>query len=438
MTDVVVVPDEVIDRRSAEEYGSLINACLRRGTEAVLQTGELLVEAEACLGRGELAQLRGLVNLSDRSIRRLRLIGRRASVLWPHAATLPAAPTTLEIICQLSDDELDRAADQGLIHRELERSPATALVKELHAESVDVEDRVGGEGIVELSPDAPVSSLPAEASLPEVGPGAADPAALGLSEPDVRALLEAALTETDLAALGVFDAGVFEAEGGWRVSASILAGERFHALQAWAYERSLGRGERGRVVWAASTSLVSVSGDSFAGVLEDLSGQLAGFFEDEDVPVEEAPVDVAVERDGVAATAPGPDDELEQVETFHVGEVVVDDAVLTGVADPGSGALPAAPDPVDRIAAGVERHKLDYGIGETPDLGSYPVSHAAPDQPAFERGRHFVDALKALQSTRDVELYLAHHPDDAVPVYEVSSLLYLTTRDVAVERGAIS
>lgn len=116
-----------------------INACWRKGIEAIIGTGRLLNEAKESCDRGEFENmLETDLAFQPRTAQRLMAIARDTRLTNPtHASLLPASWTTLYELTQLSDDEFDRGVEEKIIRPDMERKDVATIRPPVHRERTE-------------------------------------------------------------------------------------------------------------------------------------------------------------------------------------------------------------------------------------------------------------------------------------------------------------
>lgn len=130
-----VVP--ILPSSTAEYWRDRIVAQHAKSVEAIIATGSELIRAKAELKHGEWGRLTGettrepLLPFSAQTARRLMQIAKHAALSnRAHARDLPASWYTLAIVAQLPARIVEQHLAAGVLHPELTRADAQALVDE--------------------------------------------------------------------------------------------------------------------------------------------------------------------------------------------------------------------------------------------------------------------------------------------------------------------
>ena len=114
-----------------QKYAARITKAMSGTVQAILETGQLLVEAKVKLKHGDWLELvENDLPFEARTAQRLMAITHDTRLTnTTHASYLPPNWTTLYQLSQLHDDEFERGIEQGVIRPDMKRSE----VKRLHA-----------------------------------------------------------------------------------------------------------------------------------------------------------------------------------------------------------------------------------------------------------------------------------------------------------------
>ncbi|MDU8946116.1 DUF3102 domain-containing protein [Ovoidimarina sediminis] len=116
------------------QWSHAIRARWQDSVDAILDVGRMLTEAKANLPHGQFGRLFAEDNperlpFTDATARKLMAISRHAALgNRAHVHALPPAWGTLYELSKLPEDKLEGAFSAGLIHPEMERQDAVALV----------------------------------------------------------------------------------------------------------------------------------------------------------------------------------------------------------------------------------------------------------------------------------------------------------------------
>lgn len=157
MTDLAIRPDaidgELVEYRSPQEWGAIVRADLSRSVQGVIDAGQHLCEARACIAHGEWETwLRTELNISKAAASMLMKVSQHDAISnVQHVERLPASWGTLYQLSHLDPPQLEAAISAGEVTPALERKAAKALVARY---------RIDGEPV--SAP--PVSAPPASAA----------------------------------------------------------------------------------------------------------------------------------------------------------------------------------------------------------------------------------------------------------------------------------
>lgn len=128
-----------------EAWSLRINACWRKGIEAIIGTGRLLLEAKDACDHGAFeSMLKRDLAFQPRTAQRLMTIARDHRLTNPtHASLLPASWTTLYELSQLSDSEFERGVQENIIRPDMERKDVEIIRPPVHRERADHSDGQG-------------------------------------------------------------------------------------------------------------------------------------------------------------------------------------------------------------------------------------------------------------------------------------------------------
>ena len=104
------------ETRSISDYAKQINACWRKTTESVLETGSLCAEAKNGLSENDKNALIKKLDFSRATFSKLVRIGE-CKELYSSAmkALLPSNYTIVYELAKLSEDDLHRAVSEGVV-----------------------------------------------------------------------------------------------------------------------------------------------------------------------------------------------------------------------------------------------------------------------------------------------------------------------------------
>lgn len=136
---VEVIQGEVIERRTPEQWATVIRADLARAVEGIIAAGLHLIEAKQQFPHGEwLPWVERELPIKPRTAQQLmEIAGHTVLANTRHVTHLPSHWSTLYELAQLDPPWLERAIERGEVHPELERRQARELVisyKQLAAE----------------------------------------------------------------------------------------------------------------------------------------------------------------------------------------------------------------------------------------------------------------------------------------------------------------
>src|ERR1700721_2968960 len=116
---------------SAQVWANHITTCWRASFEGILETGHLLIAAKEALEHGEFGRMiESDLPFKANTAQRLMAISRDEWISNPaHAPLLPPVWSTLYEMTKLDHEQLDKAAADGVIRREMERREITQRVK---------------------------------------------------------------------------------------------------------------------------------------------------------------------------------------------------------------------------------------------------------------------------------------------------------------------
>ena len=121
------VPPYKPNARSWKDFANLINTSWRKGAAAIIETGRLILDAQAELDRDVFNSLLKLrLDCGDSVARKLLCIAKNP-IICAHGHKLPSCWTTIYELTKLADDVLKAALANGKIHSGMERKDATAL-----------------------------------------------------------------------------------------------------------------------------------------------------------------------------------------------------------------------------------------------------------------------------------------------------------------------
>lgn len=125
-----VLTGDVVEYRTAEEWGAIVRADLGRSVEGVIDAGRHLREARPQVGHGNWAPwLRAELQMTQPTASKLMLIAAHEALSnHSHANDLPGSWDTLYQLSQLQPDVVRKAIADGEITPALERKAAKALV----------------------------------------------------------------------------------------------------------------------------------------------------------------------------------------------------------------------------------------------------------------------------------------------------------------------
>jgi hypothetical protein len=115
----------------ANPWTERILAAVRKQVDAIIEVGRLLTEAKADLPHGEFQRMveRDLPFNPGQARVYMRVAADPRLAKRQHAAVLPPAVGTLEILRHLSDREFERGIQAGDIHPDMSRKQAQTLLK---------------------------------------------------------------------------------------------------------------------------------------------------------------------------------------------------------------------------------------------------------------------------------------------------------------------
>ena len=108
--------------RSISDYAKQINTCWRKTTESVLETGSLCAEAKNSVGENNKALIKKL-DFSAATFSKLVTIGERRELYSSEMkARLPSNYTIVYELAKLSEDDLKRAVNEGVVKPAMTRA----------------------------------------------------------------------------------------------------------------------------------------------------------------------------------------------------------------------------------------------------------------------------------------------------------------------------
>lgn len=173
MNELLLPGEAVLLDRSA--WALRINACWRKGIEAIIGTGRLLLDAKDSCEHGDFeSMLKEDLAFQPRTAQRLMAIARDQRLTNPtHASLLPASWTTLYELTQLTDEEFDRAIEEKVIRPDMERKDVQHIRPTPHRERANETQSATEHDPAQAGEDGP---LPASIAEPRDNLAAADPA----------------------------------------------------------------------------------------------------------------------------------------------------------------------------------------------------------------------------------------------------------------------
>ena len=121
------VPPYEPNARSWKDFANLINTSWRKGAAAIIETGRLILDAQAELDRGVFNSLLKLrLDCGDSVARKLLCIAKNP-IICAHGHKLPSCWTTIYELTKVEDDVLKAALADGRINPGMERKDASAL-----------------------------------------------------------------------------------------------------------------------------------------------------------------------------------------------------------------------------------------------------------------------------------------------------------------------
>lgn len=123
VTDALMVPD-------ANEWALRIRASLEKSVEAILETGDLLIQAKAALPHGQFEKMiESDLGWSPQTVRKFMAIARHP-VLSDRARVrdLPASWGTLAELARLKPEPLEKAIAEGIVRSTMTRKDTSELV----------------------------------------------------------------------------------------------------------------------------------------------------------------------------------------------------------------------------------------------------------------------------------------------------------------------
>lgn len=172
-------------RLDPEAWAIRITARWRMGVEAIISTGRLLLEAKDALPHGAFGtMIETQLPFKARQAQMLMAIASDSRLSNPqYVALLPPSWGTLYDLTRLSDDELSRAADEGILRPDMERKEVE-LIRPTPQRRVTEKSSDGDEAVVPLNtgsapediraplnPPSGAAPGPSETTLDHVGDG---------------------------------------------------------------------------------------------------------------------------------------------------------------------------------------------------------------------------------------------------------------------------
>lgn len=130
-----------MDAVAPNDWAERIGAAWRRSVQAILESGQLLIDAKAVLAHGEFQQMiERQLPFTASTARRLMAVARDPRLAKPeHVHALPPSWGTLYEITKLGDDAFAQAIESGTIRPDMQRRDIAQQVKRDRRNAVEAE-----------------------------------------------------------------------------------------------------------------------------------------------------------------------------------------------------------------------------------------------------------------------------------------------------------
>jgi hypothetical protein len=130
MQALVTLPGTAANALTVDEWAARITARWQDSVEAILDVGQMLVEAKAQVGHGSWLELVGKLPFSERTAERLMAIGLNPLMQNPtHVSALPPSWGTLYALTRLSPEQFEGGLVAGVIRPDMRRMDVEKLLR---------------------------------------------------------------------------------------------------------------------------------------------------------------------------------------------------------------------------------------------------------------------------------------------------------------------